>query len=119
MSLPFKNYIYTACTDSSITGACLSTNEVIVGQFTATSEFVGCMYTDGTFDNFIPDTLNDVSAGFTGCTECNDIDNGTNLPVSGQNNQWIAISSVSAPGVIIYAVEVNSFGIISNVILCP
>ena len=47
------------------------------------------------------------------------IDNGTNLPVSGQNNQWIAISSVSAPGVIIYAVEVNSFGIISNVILCP
>jgi hypothetical protein len=47
------------------------------------------------------------------------IDNGTNLPVSGQNNQWIAISSVSAPGVIIYAVEVNSFGVISNVILCP
>ena len=83
MSLPFKNYIYTACTDSSITGACFSTNEVIVGQFTATSEFVGCMYTDGTFDNFIPDTLNDVSAGFTGCTECNDIDNGTNLQFIG------------------------------------
>jgi len=47
------------------------------------------------------------------------IDNGTNLPVSGQNNQWIAISSVSAPGVIIYAVEVNSFGVISNVVVCP
>lgn len=47
------------------------------------------------------------------------IDNGTNLPVSGQNNQWIAISSVSAPGVIIYAVQVNSFGVISNVVVCP
>jgi hypothetical protein len=47
------------------------------------------------------------------------IDNGTNLPVSGQNNQWIAISSVSSPGTIVYAVQVNSFGVISNVVVCP
>lgn len=47
------------------------------------------------------------------------IDNGTNLPVSGQNNQWIAISSVTAPGVVVYAVAVNSNGIIIAVTLCP
>lgn len=47
------------------------------------------------------------------------IDNGTNLPVSGQNNQWIAISSVTAPGVMVYAVAVNSNGIIIAVTLCP
>ena len=46
------------------------------------------------------------------------IDNGTNLPVTGQANQWIAISSTSAPGVVVYAVQVNSFGIIINIIVC-
>jgi hypothetical protein len=47
------------------------------------------------------------------------IDNGTNLPVTGQNNQWIAISSVTAPGVVVYAVAVNSNGTIIAVTLCP
>jgi hypothetical protein len=47
------------------------------------------------------------------------IDNGTNLPITGQNNQWIAISSVLSPGVIIYAVQVDSSGTIIDVILCP
>ena len=47
------------------------------------------------------------------------IDNGTNLPVTGHNNQWIGISSTSAPGVVVYAVAVNSNGTIIGVTLCP
>jgi len=46
------------------------------------------------------------------------IDNTNNLPVVGHANQWIAISSTSAPGVVVYAVQVNAFGTIINVILC-
>jgi hypothetical protein len=47
------------------------------------------------------------------------VDNGTNLPITGQNNQWIAISSVLAPAVVIYAVQVDASGTIIDVILCP
>jgi hypothetical protein len=47
------------------------------------------------------------------------INNSTGLPVSGQANNWIAISSVSNPGVVIYAVQVDVNGTIINVIVCP
>jgi len=79
MSLPLSNYVYTACTDPSITGICLSDNEIIVGQFTATSQFVGCMVTDGTEDNVNPNTLTEITGGFTDCIDCSDINNGTTL----------------------------------------
>jgi hypothetical protein len=79
MPLPLSNYVYTACSDPSITGICLSDNEVIVGQFTATSEFVGCMTTDGTEDNVNPNTLTEISGGFVDCNDCGDIENGTAL----------------------------------------
>lgn len=47
------------------------------------------------------------------------IDNSTGLPITGQANNWIAISSVSNPGVVKYAVQVDVNGIIINVIVCP
>ena len=47
------------------------------------------------------------------------IDALSNLPITGQNNQWIAISSVLAPAVVVYAVQVDSTGTIIDVILCP
>ena len=47
------------------------------------------------------------------------IDNGTNLPVTGHNNQWIGISSTSSPGVVVYAVAVDSNGTIIGVTVCP
>jgi hypothetical protein len=47
------------------------------------------------------------------------IDALSNLPITGQNNQWIAISSVLAPSVVVYAVQVDSTGTIIDVVLCP
>jgi hypothetical protein len=47
------------------------------------------------------------------------IDGLSNSPITGQTNQWIAISSVLSPGVVVYAVQVDSTGTIIDVILCP
>jgi hypothetical protein len=47
------------------------------------------------------------------------INNGTGLPVTGQANNWIAISSVSNPGLVKYAVQVNGSGTIISVVTCP
>jgi hypothetical protein len=47
------------------------------------------------------------------------INNSTGLPITGQAGNWIAISSTSAPGVVIYAVQVDAFGEIIDVITCP
>lgn len=47
------------------------------------------------------------------------IDTNTGLPVTGQGGNWIAISSTSNPGIVIYAVQVDSNGEIINVIICP
>jgi hypothetical protein len=46
------------------------------------------------------------------------INNNTGLPVSGQANNWIAMSSVSNPGVVVYAVQVNASGTIISVVNC-
>jgi len=46
------------------------------------------------------------------------IDALSNTPITGQANQWIAISSILAPGVVVYAVQVDAFGTIIDVILC-
>ena len=46
------------------------------------------------------------------------IDNGTGLPVTGQANNWISMSSVSNPGVVVYAVQVNASGTIISVVNC-
>jgi hypothetical protein len=43
----------------------------------------------------------------------------SNSPITNQANQWIAISSVLAPAVVIYAVQVDASGTIIDVILCP
>ena len=43
----------------------------------------------------------------------------TGLPITGEANNWIAISPSSSPGSIIYAVQVDVYGEIINVILCP
>lgn len=47
------------------------------------------------------------------------INNNTGLPVSGQANNWIAMSSVLNPGVTVYAVQVNGSGTIISVVTCP
>jgi hypothetical protein len=47
------------------------------------------------------------------------IDNGTGLPVTGQANNWIAMSSILNPGVVVYAVQVNGSGTIISVVTCP
>jgi hypothetical protein len=47
------------------------------------------------------------------------INNNTGLPVSGQAGNWIAMSSVSNPGVTVYAVQVNGSGTIISVVTCP
>ena len=47
------------------------------------------------------------------------IDNGTGLPVTGQANNWIAISLVTSPGIVVYAVQVDGSGSIINVVTCP
>ena len=73
MPSPINNYIFTACTNPSITGICYTTSDVIVGQFTATSAFVGCMITDGTFDNLQPDNLYEVAGGFADCADCGNV----------------------------------------------
>ena len=47
------------------------------------------------------------------------IDALSNSPITNQANQWIAISSVLAPGVVVYAVQIDSTGIITDFIICP
>jgi hypothetical protein len=47
------------------------------------------------------------------------INNNTGLPVTGQAGNWIAMSSISNPGAIVYAVQVNSSGTIISVVTCP
>ena len=79
MPFPTDNYVFTSCTNPSITGICSTNSDVIVGQFTATSAFVGCMITDGTTDNFNPDNLFEVVGGFADCADCGDINNATAL----------------------------------------
>ena len=43
----------------------------------------------------------------------------TGLPITGEANNWIAISPSSSPGSIIYAVQVDVYGEIIDVFLCP
>jgi hypothetical protein len=47
------------------------------------------------------------------------IDDSTGLPVTGQGGTWISISSISNPGIVIYAVQVDSNGEIIDVVVCP
>ena len=43
----------------------------------------------------------------------------TGLPITGEANNWIAISPSSSPGSIIYADQVDVYGEIIDVFLCP
>ena len=75
-----QQYIYTACTNPSLTACCLSDQEVIVAKYTGgTEQFVGCMTSDGTFNAFIPTDVEAMAYGFTDCTDCGDINNGFGL----------------------------------------
>ena len=61
-------YIFTACTNSSISGVCTTTSQTITGYDASTAQLIGCMNNSGEL-TLSADTIIEES-GWTDCAEC-------------------------------------------------
>ena len=61
-------YIFTACTNSSISGVCTTTSQTITGYDASTGQLIGCMNNSGEL-TLSADTIIEESS-WTDCTEC-------------------------------------------------
>ena len=61
-------YIFTACTNSSISGVCTTTSQTITGYDVSTGQLIGCMNNSGEL-TLSADTIIE-EGGWTDCAEC-------------------------------------------------
>ena len=61
-------YIFTACTNSSISGVCTTTSQTITGYDASTGQLIGCMNNSGEL-TLSADTIIE-EGGWTDCAEC-------------------------------------------------
>lgn len=63
-----QTYIFTACTNSSISGVCTTSSQTITGYDVNTAQLIGCMNNSGVI-TLSADTIVE-EAGWTDCAEC-------------------------------------------------
>jgi hypothetical protein len=63
-----QTYVFTACTNSSISGVCTTTSQTITGYDVSTGQLIGCMNNSGVI-TISADTIFEEN-GWTDCAEC-------------------------------------------------
>jgi hypothetical protein len=63
-----QTYVFTACTNPSISGVCTTTSQTITGYHVSTGQLIGCMNNSGVI-TISADTIIEES-GWTDCAEC-------------------------------------------------